>query len=388
MSGGVDSSVAAALLKEQGYDVIGVYILGWPGTAKWPCSWQQEEADARAVANKLGIPFQTLNLAREYETKVVKRFFEDYRAGLTPNPDILCNQEIKFKAVWQAIRQLEPDYIATGHYARLREIQNPKYPASRHFSNKVLKSKIKSYAIEKGRDINKDQSYFLWAVDRHMLQHILFPIGAMKKPAVRQLAAKLQLPTAQKKDSQGICFIGPLKVRQFLAEALKPKPGQAVLADGRVVGTHRGSELYTLGQRLGAGSVEWTGDVPPLFVIAKDRAANRLIVGQDSETYATVLHANQINWLVNPPSFPYHCYAKVRYRHPDVAVTLLAGPAPESLTVECAEPVRALTPGQSIVFYAGDQLLGGAVITAVPTADLLVEQLYAHHRPTVSPSSL
>lgn len=350
LSGGVDSSVSAALLKEQGFDVHGVYILGWTGTEAFPCSWQQEEADARAVAAELDIPFQTLNLAKEYERGVIDQFFAGYRHGVTPNPDILCNKEIKFKAVWRSVRQLEPDYIATGHYAQIRHGQ-----------------------IFKGTDPSKDQSYFLWAIDRSMLERILFPIGGLNKSEVRELAKKYGLITATKKDSQGICFIGPLKVRQFLQNELKPRSGKAVLKDGRVVGAHRGVELYTIGQRLGAGSVDWTGDVPPLFVVAKDLNGNRLIVGTDTETYASELVASDPNWLATI-SLPRRCQVKTRYRQTDVEAEIVE--AGTELRVRLAEPVRALTPGQSLVIYDGAQLLGGALIKSVPAQDLLVEMKY------------
>lgn len=348
MSGGVDSSVAAALLKEQGFDVHGVYILGWTGTADFPCSWQQEEADARQVAEQLGIPFQTVNLSKEYERSVVDEFFAGYRRGVTPNPDILCNREIKFKALWRAVRQLEPDYIATGHYAR-----------------------IDNGRILKGRDPNKDQSYFLWGIAPEMLPRILFPIGDLEKPAVRALAKKFELPTATKKDSQGICFIGPLKVREFIASKLRPIPGEAILKDGRVIGQHQGVQLYTIGQRLGAGIVDWTGDVPPLFVLAKDLENNRLIVGTDAETYSDKLIATSPNWLTQP-EMPAHLSVKTRYRQVDVGATVTPA-ADGSLEVHLNEPVRALTSGQSIVFYWGEDLLGGAVIETVPAEQLLIE---------------
>jgi tRNA-specific 2-thiouridylase len=350
MSGGVDSSVAAALLKEQGFDVHGVYILGWTGTADFPCSWQQEEADARRVAELHDIPFQTVNLSKEYESAVVDEFFAGYRRGVTPNPDILCNREIKFKALWRAVRQLEPDYIATGHYARIRD-------------GKILK----------GRDANKDQSYFLWGIAREMLPRILFPIGELEKPAVRALAEKYNLPTATKKDSQGICFIGPLKVREFLASQLTPRSGQAVLTDGRVVGEHQGVMLYTIGQRLGAGAVEWTGDVPPLFVLAKDLDNNQLIVGRDAETYSDHLVAATPNWLADQ-SLPATLNVKTRYRQEDVEATVALS-TEGKIDVKFTEPVRALTAGQSIVFYVGEVLLGGAVIESVPAQQLLIEKI-------------
>ncbi len=350
MSGGVDSSVAAALLKEQGFEVQGVYILGWTGTDEFPCSWQQEEADARAVADKLGIPFQTINLSREYERAVVDEFFAGYRLGVTPNPDILCNREIKFKAVWRAVRQLEPDYIATGHYARIIDGQ-----------------------ISKGCDASKDQSYFLWGINSEILPHILFPIGELEKSEVRRLAAKYDLPTATKKDSQGICFIGPLKVRDFLKSQLQPKPGPAVLKDGRPVGQHQGVQLYTIGQRLGAGSVDWTGDVPPLFVIAKDLTTNTLVVGSDAETFDSELVAGEPNWLGPRPGSGV-MNVKTRYRQADVQATI-TDTTENTLLVRFDEPVRALTAGQSIVFYEDGKLLGGAIIKSVPSQVLLIEKI-------------
>lgn len=356
MSGGVDSSVTAALLIQQGYEVIGAYILGWTGTKEYPCSWQKEEADASSVARQLGIKFLTVNLTKEYEQAVVKEFFAQYKRGVTPNPDILCNKEIKFKALWRAVRQLEPDYLATGHYAR----------------------KLDTKTIGKAKDKNKDQTYFLWGIDRKIIPHILLPLGDKTKPEVRQLAKDLKLLTATKKDSQGICFIGPLKVREFLRSQVKSEPGQAILIDGRVIGTHQGSELYTIGQRLGSGEVKWTGDVPPLFVVAKDLSSNSLIVGADRQTYASELVASNLN-LLSGSKLPKKCQAKVRYRQDDVAVEtrLLTNGA---LAVKFAEPVRALTPGQSIVFYDEGKLLGGAIIDTVPEADLLVEQLYEQGR--------
>lgn len=360
LSGGVDSSVSAALLQEQGYDVIGVYILGWTGTKEFPCNWQQEEADARAVAEQLNIPFYTVNLAKEYEQAVIDEFFAVYQAGGTPNPDILCNREIKFKALWQAVRQFEPDYIATGHYAQ-----------------------IKNGAIYKGADANKDQSYFLWGIHAAMLPHILFPVGGLQKAEVRQLAKRFNLPTATKKDSQGICFVGPLKVRQFLASRLQTKPGESYTTDGRFLANHDGVALYTIGQRLGAGSVSWTGDVPPLFVVAKDIAQNRLIVGSDEQTYGQELLAVKPNWL-QADAQAIASTAKIRYRQEDVAVTITPDKG-ETLRVSFAKPVRAITSGQSIVFYSqDDQLLGGAYIAQVPSQDQCIAQVNERQNQTHS----
>lgn len=343
LSGGVDSSVAAALLQKDGYDVVGVYILGWLGDEQFPCDWQKEEADARAVAEHLNIPFYTINLSKEYETAVIDAFFERYAAGQTPNPDILCNSEIKFKALWKEIRQFEPDFLATGHYARII-------------------GQEREASLLKGVDPNKDQSYFLWNIDRGILAKILFPVGEYTKPVIRQLARELGLPTAAKKDSQGICFVGPLKVREFLRTRLQTKSGEAVLADGRVVAIHQGVQLYTIGQRLGAGTVNWTGDAPPLFVVGKNLATNQLLVGPDAATYRRKLQATSCNWLVQPPTQEFECLAKIRYRQEDVSVAVT--PEGETISVTFAEPVRAITPGQSIVFYAPNgQVLGGAIIS-------------------------
>lgn len=360
MSGGVDSSVTAALLKQQGYDVIGVYILGWQGTKEFPCSWQKEELDARAVADKLGIAFITVNLTEQYKKSVIDEFFSGYKKGLTPNPDILCNREIKFKALLEAVRQLEPDFVATGHYAR------------------VIK-KGKSYFIGKGIDSSKDQSYFLWGIDQSVLPKVLMPLGELTKVTVRKLACEFKLPTATKKDSQGVCFIGPLKVRKFLQTYLAPKPGRAVLKDGRVIATHEGAALYTIGQRLAAGSVTWTGDAPPLFVIAKDIKKNLLLVGSDSETFSSKLTAINDSWFIIKPTKKFEALAKIRYRQEDVKATII--PLKDSIRVEFVEPVRAVTPGQSIVFYDSNALLlGGAVIADVAQSFEFVRKAKATKR--------
>jgi len=345
LSGGVDSSTAAALLKKDGYDVIGVFVLGWTGSADFPCSWQQEEADAKAAADHLGIPFYTINLTKEYEESVIRDFLKNYQAGLTPNPDVLCNKEVKFKALWQAVRQFEPDYLATGHYAQIKEIDG-------------------QVGLFKGLDSEKDQSYFLWNINKVMLSKILFPLGNMTKTEVRAHAKAFGLPTAAKKDSQGVCFIGSLKVREFLQHHLRLEDGKAITVEGQVVAQHQGVQLYTIGQRLAAGSVKWTGDVPPLYVIAKDRKGNQLIVGSDEQTYAEDLIATTLNWLTKTPTKAFVCQTKIRYRQKDVSATVTESGG--RITVRFSEPVRAITPGQSIVFYSKiGQLLGGAVIVDV-----------------------
>lgn len=348
LSGGVDSSVAAALLQRDGYEVIGVYILGWMGTKEFPCSWQEEEQDARRVAEKLNIPFYVVNLSKQYEKAVIDDFFAVYRAGQTPNPDILCNSEIKFGALWQELRQFEPDFFATGHYVRIEQGQ-----------------------LAKAVDATKDQSYFLWNINREILPKLLFPLGTLTKNNVRLLAKEFALPTAKKKDSQGICFVGPLKVRAFLKSVLRPVPGLAYLPDGRKIAEHDGAALYTIGQRLGTASVDWTGDVPPLFVLAKDVQNNRLIVGRDQELLSQAFTAKSPNWLTERPDSEFDCLVKLRYRQDDVAARVQI--TADTLEVKLSEPVRAITPGQSLVMYSSDgTVLGGAVISQVPSITKLL----------------
>lgn len=353
MSGGVDSSVAAALLKERGYDVIGVYILGWLGNKEFPCDWQKEESDARVVAEELQIPFYTINLSKEYEKEVIDVFFEGYNNGITPNPDILCNKEIKFNALWKAIRQFEPDYLATGHYARM-------------INGRIYK------AVDK----NKDQSYFLWGIDNRILSHIMFPLGELTKPEVRALAKKFNLQTASKKDSTGICFVGPLKVREFLKQHVAYNDGKVVLTNGTYVADHHGLPFYTIGQRLAVGSVHWTGDVPPLFVIAKDLDRNLLIVGHDHQTFAQDCTITSINWFGK--TLPHEQFiagdVKIRYRQLDAEATVF--PSKQDWKVKFTQPVRAITPGQSAVIYDNEgMLLGGGIIKNVPDAEKVIKHI-------------
>ncbi len=377
MSGGVDSSVAAALLKHDGYDVFGVYILGWTGTSDFPCSWQKEEADAKAVAKQLKIPFYTINVEETYSKVVVDAFVDGYRQGLTPNPDILCNKEVKFAAVWQAIRQFEPDFLATGHYAHLRRearSTNIELRNEEPYIQLEESSQSPAAAIFKARDETKDQSYFLWAIDRAILPKLIFPLGNLTKKEVRIMAKEMDLVTASKKDSQGVCFMGQFKVGSYLRQAIPTKKGQALLGDGRVIANHDGVQFYTIGQRLGAGSVSWTGDAPPLFVVAKDIASNRLVVGTDAQTRSSTLVASEVNWLSDQPKTKFVAWAKIRYRQEDVRV--IVSKTGDSLLVKFDDPVRAITSGQSIVFYDGrGQLLGGAIIQSVPEQEKLIKKL-------------
>lgn len=340
LSGGVDSSVAALILKEQGYEVIGAYIIGWLGEENFPCDWQKEEADAREVAEKIGIPFYSINLSKEYKEKVIDDFFYQYQIGRTPNPDILCNSEIKFRALPEALRQLEVDYFATGHYAKMSERNGLKM-------------------IAKPLDLNKDQTYFLWKISKDILPKILFPLGDLTKQAVREKASEFELSTASKRDSQGICFVGPVKVRQFLSDRFREEPGDVILKDGRKIARHEGVVFYTLGQRLKAGSVSWTGDVPPLFVIEKDLKNNILVVGSDSQCYSQQFIAKNTNWhTVVDKEFT----AQLRIRHRQPLGKAVIKVNRESLLVKLDQPMRSVTPGQSVVFYQNEFLLGGAVV--------------------------
>lgn len=343
MSGGVDSSLAAALLQEQGYAVIGVYMKNWSEPIKGVehCPWIQDSLDARTVAGQLGIPFYVVDFEAEYKQYVVDEFFREYAVGRTPNPDVLCNRWIKFDAFYRYARTLGADFVATGHYAQ-----------------------IKDGRLAKGVDPKKDQSYFLWAIDRSVLSHVLFPLGHLVKPAVRAEAVKRGLATAAKKDSQGICFIGDVDVREFIATRLKPQSGAVLDTTGRRVGAHRGAWFYTIGQRAGIADIAWsdTANRPTLYVLATDAKANTITVGTDDQLYGLRLVATNINWLATKPAVGTILRAKIRYGQPDQSCRL-AHIDDTGIDLVFDEPQRAITPGQSVVLYdTGDIVLGGAII--------------------------
>lgn len=347
MSGGVDSSVAAYLLQQQGYHVEGLFMKNWnedDGTEY--CTAATDLMDAAAVCQKLDIHLHTVNFAKEYWDNVFAHFLEEYRAGRTPNPDILCNREIKFKAFLDYAHQLGADYIATGHYCR---------GALENGEAKLLK----------GLDSNKDQSYFLHAVEAEALAKTLFPIGAMEKSEVRAVAEKLELVTHDKKDSTGICFIGERRFKDFLETYLPAQPGNIVDEQGRVMGRHDGLMYHTIGQRqgLGIGGVKGASEAP-WYVAGKDLDCNELIVVQGSDhplLFSRSLRASQIHWINAAPAPGVGLKAKVRYRQSDQPC-VISQPGPTELVVDFQEPQRAVTPGQSVVFYAGEHCLGGAVI--------------------------
>ena len=352
MSGGVDSSVAAALLKERGFDVRGVYMKNWVDP-EWPCPWQEERRDAMAVATKLGIPFDTWDFSKEYYVAVTNYMIREYSAGRTPNPDVMCNREIKFGIFLKRALAEGADYIATGHYVRLREVKNQKL-------------KVKSYELLTAIDQNKDQSYFLWTLTQNELRHTLFPIGEYTKPEVRALAKKFGLPTAEKKDSQGICFVGEIDVHEFLKTKIPVHAGEIVTTEGEVIGTHEGIRYFTIGQRHGIGN---PGGREPLYIVGKDIKNNRLIVGSENSPalYRKKFLIAKTSWVSGiTPKESFEAWARARYRAPlkKCVVKLLA--EQKMFEIAFIESERAITPGQSLVLYQKNtseiELLGGGII--------------------------
>jgi tRNA-specific 2-thiouridylase len=347
MSGGVDSSVTAWLLKEQGYDVIGLFMKNWDDTDEFGhCTATEDFEDVRRVCAQIGIPYYSVNFEKEYEQKVFQYFLDEYRKGRTPNPDVMCNREIKFGEFLNKAKQLGADYIATGHYAQIIEKEGKKY-------------------LARGADPNKDQTYFLYAVNKSQLLQAMFPIGHLNKAEVREIAEKVGLATAKKKDSTGICFIGEKNFREFLSHYLPAQPGEIRTLEGEYKGTHDGLMYYTLGQRQGLGIGGGKGTGEPWFVVKKDLVNNILYVtqGHDHEAlYSKGLIATDINWLGDEnPDMPFECTAKCRYRQKDIAVKVYPQ-ADGTYRVEFKEPQRAVTPGQSIVFYHNEICLGGGII--------------------------
>ena len=349
MSGGVDSSVAALLLLEQGYEVEGLFMKNWEeddGTEY--CTAIDDLADAQGVADKLGIKLHSANFAAEYWDNVFEHFLAEYRAGRTPNPDILCNREIKFKAFLEYALTLGADMIATGHYSRRGEAEG-------------------RGTLLKGQDANKDQSYFLHAVGHVELERSLFPLGGLEKPEVRRLAAEHDLETHDKKDSTGICFIGERRFKDFLQQYLPAQPGLICDLAGNELGRHQGLMYHTIGQRqgLGIGGRADAGS-EPWYVVDKDLDNNRLLVAQGNAhpaLFKQALRLGEIHWVAGvAPALPLACQAKTRYRQPDQACTLLA--CETGHRVDFTEAQRAITPGQSVVFYLDETCLGGGIIEA------------------------
>ncbi|MCX8955808.1 tRNA 2-thiouridine(34) synthase MnmA [Erwinia psidii] len=349
MSGGVDSSVSAWLLQQQGYQVEGLFMKNWEeDDGEEYCTAAEDLADAQAVCDRLGIVLHTINFAAEYWDNVFEHFLAEYKAGRTPNPDILCNKEIKFKAFLEfAAEDLNADFIATGHYVRREDAEG---------KSRLLR----------GLDDNKDQSYFLYTLGHQQIARSLFPVGELAKPEVRRIAEQLDLVTAKKKDSTGICFIGERKFRDFLGRYLPAQPGVIVSVGGDIVGEHQGLMYHTLGQRkgLGIGGTR-EGSEDPWYVVDKDVANNRLVVAQGHDhprLMSTGLIAQQLHWVDRQAlTAPVRCTVKTRYRQSDIPCTLTPL-NDDRLEVRFDEPVAAVTPGQSAVFYLGEICLGGGII--------------------------
>ncbi len=348
MSGGVDSSVAALLLKRQGFDVIGVYMKNWEeADENGVCTATADYEDVRRVCEQIGIPYYTVNFAKEYRERVFSYFLDEYKSGRTPNPDVLCNCEIKFKAFLDLAMTMDAEALATGHYARLE--------------------KRGGVRLLRAADSGKDQTYFLAGLTQSQLSRAMFPVGGLQKTQLRRMAAEAGLATAQKKDSTGICFIGERNFKRFLMQYLPAQPGEIIDLSGRTLGRHDGLMYYTLGQRkgLGIGGVNF-GSGESWFVIGKDMENNRLIVqqGEHEELYSLGLTASKISFIAGEaPAKTFACTAKFRYRQPDQAVRVrMCG---EGCTVDFEKPQRAVTPGQWVVFYDGDTCLGGGPIDEV-----------------------
>ena len=346
MSGGVDSSVAALLLKEQGYDVIGIFMKNWDDTdEKGVCTATEDYEDVARVAGQLGIPYYAVNFEKQYWDHVFSYFLDEYKAGRTPNPDVICNKEIKFKAFLDHALALGADYVATGHYARVNRADG-------------------QVTMLRGIDRGKDQTYFLNQLSKEQLSHVLFPLGELQKSEVRDIARKHQLITANKKDSTGICFIGERNFKEFLSNYLPAKGGDILTIDGEYKGRHDGLMYYTNGQRQGLGI---GGPGGPWFVCGKDLKKNILYVAPDdhSALFSEGLFAENTSWIDSvPEGKSFKCTAKFRYRQPDQSVTVYVE-ASDCLTVMFDEPQKAITPGQAVVFYDGDVCLGGATIATL-----------------------
>ena len=351
MSGGVDSSVTAYLLKEQGYKVIGVFMKNWSGKLKtsrgefdFPCSSQSDFEDARQVANLLKIPLYTFDFEKEYRDKVIEYFVKDIKRGNTPNPDVMCNKEIKFKVFLEKAISLGADMIATGHYARV-----------------ILENG--NYKLLKGIDNTKDQSYFLNTLGQYELSKTLFPIGHLEKSEVRKIAKKISLPNAEKPDSQGICFVGEIDVNSFIEAFVGENEGNIITEDDKIIGQHRGLYYYTIGQRKGLG----IGGGIPYFVIDKDLIKNNLVVskGLDPDSlYKKFVFINELSWVnaKSIPEFPLKCKAKIRYRSQDVDCMVEKSNKDRELKVIFEDEQRAITKGQFLVLYQNEELIGSGVM--------------------------
>ena len=383
MSGGVDSSVSAALLKKEGYDVTGVFIKVWQ--PDWmECNWKEERIQAMRAAAHLNIPFITLDLEKEYKQGVVDYMIAEYKKGKTPNPDVMCNRHVKFGAFWKWAKEQGADYVATGHYTRnerqeidgadlyLRETFSPhkfgEKGSLRHASAPVNFR----YSLLAGTDHNKDQSYFLWTLNQEDLSHVLFPVGGLLKIEVRKLARKFKLPNAEKKDSQGLCFIGKLDFKEFLSHYFKPQIGNVLDDMGNIIGSHNGALFLTIGERHGFTIKEKTPDDMPYYVVDKDVEQNTITVSDrktDSALSSTQkeVRISNVNWVagqtpeITSDDSVFPLQARGRYRQPLQNIRIKSFTITETV-IEFEKPQDALASGQSLVIYDGDKCLGGGII--------------------------
>ncbi|MBU0744693.1 MAG: tRNA 2-thiouridine(34) synthase MnmA [Gammaproteobacteria bacterium] len=349
LSGGVDSAVAALLMQNQGYRVEALFMQNWQEESGANCSASQDLKDAQHVCDVLKIKLHIVNFSVKYWNNVFQYFLDEYAAGRTPNPDVLCNKEIKFRAFLDHAKSLGADFIATGHYARRITIGGREL-------------------LLKGLDKNKDQSYFLYLLNQEQLASSLFPLGELTKQQVREIAENAAFPNYAKKDSTGICFIGERKFKEFLSEYLLARPGDIITADGQVLGRHDGLMFYTLGQRKGIGvGGQKSSQEAPWYVAIKDLKNNALIITQNKEDpslMAQKLTCNQLHWISNQePEFPFECHAKIRYRQQDQRCVITQPNDSKEARVDFFAPQWAITPGQSIVFYRQEECLGGGIIT-------------------------
>jgi tRNA-specific 2-thiouridylase len=350
MSGGVDSSVAAALLKERGFDVVGVHLKCYNVDG---CA-EQDAEDARRAAEVLGIPFYVLDFEEEYKKRVVEYMVEGYRNGITPNPDVMCNKEIKFGLFLQKALEMGADYVATGHYVRLAVSGQRSAVRAKNKRLNAIR-----YTLYAAQDAQKDQSYFLWTLTQEQLKHCLFPIGEYTKPEVRKLAKKFGLPNAEKKDSQGICFLGQVTLKDFLKNYIPEKRGLVLSADGGVVGEHAGAYFYTIGQRGGLGL---GGQQKPLYVAKKDVEENTILVAQEGDPllYQKNVSIKNVNfiWPISENQLPLTVYVRVRYRQPLFQAVLTS-----DSRLFFLKPQKFVAQGQSAVFYSKTgEMIGGGVI--------------------------
>lgn len=348
MSGGVDSSAAAALLQEQGYDVVGITLKLWPqdcvSRAEDKCCGPQAVTDARSVAHRLGIPYYLIDEAADFQKQVIEYFAEEYKAGRTPNPCVMCNEKLKFGTLIHRAKQLGADKVATGHYARVE--QEPQ-------SGRWL--------LKRGKDLRKDQSYFLFSLRQHQLAHILFPLGSLTKDAARDVARDCQLKTADKEESMEICFVPDKDYGRFLEQSqlVKKHRGDIVDVQGRKVGEHDGIEFYTIGQRKGLG----ISSPKPLYVLDLDPVQNRVIVGDDHELDRDEVIVERCNWIAwETPPTTFEALVKIRYNHPGTPATLTPIEGGHRVRIRLSTPQRAITPGQACVFYQDDVVVGGGWI--------------------------